>query len=230
MHIDNSILKGYLGHVYFITGNAYAGKSTIAKMLSERCGVRHCEENYGLDKFLTIATPQKFPNLCYFKTMRDWQAFVTRSADDYAAWLENTARELSQFEVVELLSLPSDKPVIVDTNIPLDILCEIADYDHVAVMLADPRMSVERFFERDDPEKKFLLKEINKTENPEATLENFKEALAKANSQEQYNMFEKSGFKVFKRDDGNFDIENRYQAILRHFGLENARTNFENNA
>lgn len=83
--------------------------------------------------------------------MKDWQAFVTRSADEYADWLEGTARELAQFEIMELLSLPAEKPVIVDTNIPLGTLKAIADYDHVAVMLADPTLSVERFFERKTP-------------------------------------------------------------------------------
>lgn len=51
MHIENSLIKGYLSHVYFITGNAYAGKSTIASMLEKRLGLRHCEENYGLASF-----------------------------------------------------------------------------------------------------------------------------------------------------------------------------------
>ena len=36
MHIENNILKHYLKNVYFITGTAYAGKSTTVKMLAER--------------------------------------------------------------------------------------------------------------------------------------------------------------------------------------------------
>lgn len=219
MHIESSILKAYLSHVYFITGTAYAGKSTTVNLLSRWLDVTHCEENYQLNKFLKIATPELFPNLCYFKTMESWEAFVTRTPEAYASWLEGTARELAQFEITELLSMPKEKPIIVDTNIPLDILREISDYDRVIVMLADPKMSVERFFEREDPEKQFILKEIKKTKDPESTLENFKEALRKANSETQYKTFEDSGFKVLKRDSDNLGIEDQAQEALDHFNL-----------
>ena len=33
-------------NVYFITGLAYAGKSTMAKLLAEKYNGIHCEENY----------------------------------------------------------------------------------------------------------------------------------------------------------------------------------------
>ena len=38
MIIENNIVKHYLKNVYFITGTAYAGKSTAVKMLAERYG------------------------------------------------------------------------------------------------------------------------------------------------------------------------------------------------
>ena len=46
MQIENNILKYYLQNVYFITGTAYAGKSTAAKMLAEKYGMILCGENY----------------------------------------------------------------------------------------------------------------------------------------------------------------------------------------
>ena len=38
MNIANNILRHYLKNAYFITGTAYAGKSTTAKMLAETKG------------------------------------------------------------------------------------------------------------------------------------------------------------------------------------------------
>ena len=35
MKIENNILKYYLKNVYFITGTAFAGKSTMVNMLAE---------------------------------------------------------------------------------------------------------------------------------------------------------------------------------------------------
>ena len=46
MKIENNIIKHYLQNVYFITGTAYAGKSTAVRMLAEKYGMIHCGENY----------------------------------------------------------------------------------------------------------------------------------------------------------------------------------------
>ena len=46
MKIENNILKHYLKNVYFITGTAYAGKSTAVRMLAKQYGVIECGENY----------------------------------------------------------------------------------------------------------------------------------------------------------------------------------------
>ena len=63
-------IKYKLNNVYFINGTAYAGKSTIVKMISDRLGLYFCGENYNLDKVLRKVKPKEYPNLCYFKTMK----------------------------------------------------------------------------------------------------------------------------------------------------------------
>lgn len=45
MKIENNIIKHYLKNCYFITGTAYAGKSTMCKMLAEKYDMVHCEGN-----------------------------------------------------------------------------------------------------------------------------------------------------------------------------------------
>ena len=45
MKIQDNILKFYLKNCYFITGTAYAGKSTMCSMLSKKYNMLHCEEN-----------------------------------------------------------------------------------------------------------------------------------------------------------------------------------------
>ena len=42
MEIADNILKYYLRNVYFITGTAYAGKSTMVRMLAERYNMVQC--------------------------------------------------------------------------------------------------------------------------------------------------------------------------------------------
>lgn len=220
MKIENNILKHYLKNVYFITGTAYAGKSTTVKMLAERYDMIFCGENYHSEVADIVATPEKQPDSCYIKNLTDWKDFVTRSPEEYARWIFDTAKEAAEFEVAQLISIAADKKVIVDTNIPIDILKEISDYNRVAVMLAPQSMSVERFFDRSDPEKQFILSVIDSCDNAEEVMENYKRGLALINSQENYNELAESGFfTVVREDDGKDTREEVCDRIAKHFGL-----------
>lgn len=221
MEIANNILKDYLKNCYFIIGTAYAGKSTMCKMLAEKYGMVHCEENYNMDRILSIADREQQPNISYFNTMKSWQEFVSRTPEEYYSWVEGNGRELGGFEVAELIRLSGERRVIVDTNIPYDVLREISDYDHVAVMLSPQSLSVERFFDRGDEEKQFLLSEIKKCPDPEKALQNFKECIARVNSKENYDRFAGSGFFTIVRSDPDKDTREETLAVLaKHFGLE----------
>ena len=106
MEIANNILKYYLKNVYFITGTAYAGKSTAVKMLAERYGMICCGENFHSAVSDVVASPERQPNIHYLNTLTDWKQFVTRSPEEYAKWVAGVAREAAEFEVAALLSLP----------------------------------------------------------------------------------------------------------------------------
>ena len=64
MNIGNNILRHYLQNAYFITGTAYAGKSTMVKMLAERYDMIACGENYHMAFAEKAADPETQPNLC----------------------------------------------------------------------------------------------------------------------------------------------------------------------
>ena len=220
MKIENNILKYYLKNVYFITGTAYAGKSTTVKMLAEQYDMVFCGENYHMEVSNLVATPDIQPDLCYNKMLTDWKDFVTRSPEEYERWIYSVGREAAGFEIAELISLSKDRKVIADTNIPLDILKEISDYHHVAVMLSPQSMSVERFFDRSDPEKQFLLNIIDSCENSEAVMENYRRGLARINSKEHYDEYANSGFFTIVREDNGLDTRKEVcDTIASHFGL-----------
>lgn len=220
MKIENNILKYYLRNVYFIIGTAYAGKSTMVKMLSEKYDMICCGENYHCAVSDIVAVPDIQPDLCYMKNITDWKEFVTRTPEEYERWIYSAGREAAEFEIAELLSLPKDKKIIVDTNIPIDVLKEISDYHHVAVMLSPQSMSIERFFERSDPEKQFILSIIDSCNDSESVMENYKKALALVNSQEHYDEYANSGFfTLVREDDGKDTREYVCQLLAKHFEL-----------
>ena len=220
MKIENNILKHYLKNVYFITGTAYAGKSTAVRMLADRYDMVFCGENYHSAVSDIVAEPDVQPDICYLKGLADWKDFVTRSPEEYERWIFSVGREAAEFEAAELISVSRDKKVIVDTNIPLDVLKEISDYHHVAVMLSPQSMSVERFFDRSDPDKQFILSVIESCDDPEEVMENYRRGLALINSKEHYDEFANSGFFTLIREDNGKDTrEEVCDALAGHFGL-----------
>ena len=219
IQIESNIIKYLLKNVYFITGTAYAGKSTMVRLLAEKHDGIECGENYN-ESLMDAIDKEHQPALSYFDTMSGWQEFVTRTPDEYDAWMTAVAREAAELELIILLRLAeTGKKIFVDTNIPLETLREIAQPDHVAMMLAPQEMSVNRFFDRPDAEKQFIYQELLKCPDPEAALANYRKVLEKVNSKEHYDEYENSGFFVWKRREDS-TIEEAMAALEAHFGLK----------
>ena len=216
--ISDNLIKNLLKNVYFVNGTAYAGKSTMVRMLAQKHDGIECGENYH-DKLTYLIDAKNQPNLKYFETMSGWQEFVNRAPEEYDGWFQGVSKEAAELEIIELIRLSaSNKKIFVDTNISLELLHRISDYNHVAIMVSPQSMSVEKFFDRDDPEKRFLLSKIQEADNPQKTMQNFKDCIAKINSKEHYDEFVNSGFFVFVRDDTK-TLEETLNILEEHFGL-----------
>lgn len=220
IQIESNLIRYMLRNVYFFNGTAYAGKSTMVHLLAGKYDAIECGENYHAELDAAI-DPEHQPNLCYFRTMSGWQEFVTRSPEAYDAWMQGTSREAAELEIIRLLQLaPCGKKIFVDTNIPVEILKEISDYNHVAIMLSPQRMSVDRFFDRPDAEKQFIYQQLLACPDSDWALENYRKVLEKINSPEKSRAFEESGFATFYRDE-NSTIDDMLNRLETHFQLNN---------
>lgn len=218
MEIANNILKKLFERTYFIIGTAYAGKSTMVRMLAEKYDGVFCGENYH-DVLMDLIDPVHQPNLGYFQTMSGWQEFISRTPEQYAAWIDGTAAEAAQLEIIELIRRTGGgRRVFVDTNLSAEALKEISDYRRVAVMLSDPEASVNRFFDRPDAEKQFIYRRILEAPDPDAAMANYRAILERINRPERCRALESSGFYCLKRDDARTP-EQTMALLERHFGL-----------
>ena len=122
-------------NVYFINGTAYAGKSTMVKLLAEKYNGIACEENYH-DVRIKDLDKDEFPALTYTRDLKVWCHFIRRTPEEYKAWIDDVTKECTiiELEILEELS-KQDKKIFVDTNIPVSILKEISDEEHVLIML-----------------------------------------------------------------------------------------------
>ena len=206
-------------NVYFINGTAYAGKSTMTKLLAEKFDGILCEENYH-DALLSELDKNEFPGLTYTRDLEDFRLFIRRTPDEYEQWINITSKECEKLELKILDELiKENKMIFVDTNISIETLYKISDKDHVLIMLADPQISVNRFFERPDREKQYLYQLLQNEENPQLAMENFKNCLERINSKEKYDYFLNCGFNVIIRDD-NRSIEETLELVIEKFKLK----------
>ena len=220
IQISDNLIKHYLQNVYFINGHSCAGKSTMVKMLAERYDMIHCGENYH-DAFPREKLDRwKQPGLCYFDTMTGWEEWLNMTPEEHYNWTYQVAQECIEVEILELLKLAaSGKKIIVDTNIPPEVLREISDYNHVAIMVCDPPdICFSKFFDRDDADKKFMMDQIKLCKDPEATLQNFNSWLLYHPPMET--VWEHTGFFTYTRSDFENDTrEEVLRTLAEHFGL-----------
>lgn len=206
-------------NVYFINGNAYAGKSTMVKLLAKKYNGIAYEENYH-NSLLNELDSAEFPFLTYTRDLSDWREFIRKTPDEYEKWVNGVTKECEIIELKILHNLSDNhSKIFVDTNISLETLKEISDYNHVLIMLADPEISVNRFFERADREKQFLYQLLQTENEPDKAMENFKQCLYRINSQDKYDDFLNSGFNVIIRDEKRTSVQT-LDFASKVFGLE----------
>ena len=142
--------------LYFVNGTAYAGKSTLVKRLAEAFGGIACQENYH-DALLPGLEPAEYPCLTWSRDLQDWRAFIRRTPEEYERWIDGVTLECARLELQLLEPLSRQgRPVFVDTNLSPAQLRQQTDKGHMLILLAEPGVSVTRFFQRPDREKQFL--------------------------------------------------------------------------
>ncbi|MGI5839614.1 MAG: hypothetical protein ACOX8W_08110 [bacterium] len=126
MKISNNILKHHLRNVYFLSGTACGGKTTISEIIAEKHGLILYKENINYNEQKKIATAKDQPN--FAKTFLNWEAYFNRPVSEYAQWLSDCCSEEMEMILVDLLKLPSNKKIIVDLHMPPGLAAQITDY------------------------------------------------------------------------------------------------------
>lgn len=214
MKIANNIIKEHLKNVYFLCGGAYGGKTTMAKLLEEKHGFIRYRQGDHSDEYVKLATKEYQPVMSVDRGA-DWHAYFSQPPRQYADWMQEELKEEAEFTIADLLNLPRDKKVIVDGIIPLDLLKEISDYDHVFLLFAPDKMKREHYFDR--PDKDEIYQFILSFPDGKELLNNVIEALNIDNVSERQKYID-SGF-IYKERAYDDTIEGTLVMIEKHFGL-----------
>lgn len=170
---DSDHLRRQLQHVYWIGGGSGGGKSTIARRIADRYGMRvYATDEVMADHARRMPSDQA-PYLSSFAAMTMDERWVTRSPEEMLDTFHWFHGEGFQLIIQDLLQLPGDQPVIAEGFRLLPSLVEplLAEPRHAVWLLPDPEFRHDVFDSRGGPDWGFLAK----TGNPQRALSNLLE-------------------------------------------------------
>jgi len=148
MKINNSTLSSYLKNVIFITGSACSGKTTIAKSISDKFGLRCYQEGFFRQKhFESLSSENRMLSL----TNEERKEILTNShAGIICDYFEKSAEEETELILMDLVYLSFNDVVVTDVIIPPQILNKIAKPEQVLMLTSTEERIRRDFFERED--------------------------------------------------------------------------------
>ena len=220
MKIAENILKHNLQNVYFLTGTALAGKTTMAKALSEKYGFIHFNDNWHEDNFKvwqSIIDPKYQKRASKRQAITDWEEYFGRSVEEFLeAGDYNGYDEYLEYAIIELIKISMNNRVIADVMFPMQLLTEISNYNRIACLLASPELvTCENYGRREDHRE--FLECILSLREPEKKIA-VQDELFRIKVEEIYKDAQKYNlFTIIRTNDST--VENTLSLLEKHFAL-----------
>ena len=212
MIFQDNIIKEYLRNVYFISGTACGGKTTVTKELGKKYGI----PIYVIDDQFTIhqlmSDKEHQPTMT--TTFKDADEFFGRSVEEYKRWLLGNKREQLDYVLLDLIKLSRDQIILCDLHIVVEEADKITDPSRIAFMISKPENIVDTYCNRPD-HKPFsdFIHSATDYEKAKATCE---QTLTEINI-DAYNYIKNSDYFWVERDN-NRSVEDTAALVEKHFG------------
>ena len=220
MRIANNILKNSLTNVYFLTGTACGGKTTMARALCAKHGFAHFNDNWHEDTFaawLALCDERYQPKSTKRNNDDDWEAYFSRSVEEFlAADAEAGDDEYLEYSIIELIKLSQRVTVVADVWIKdTGLLTELADRGRIACLLAPGDLIIRDYYQREDHREFYEC--IMRLTEPERKLATQNE-LFRINAKQMLADARRYGLFYIMRDDDS-TVEGTLKQLEAHFGL-----------
>lgn len=217
MEIKDNVLKESLRNVYFITGTACGGKTTVSRAIAAKHGFAVYDADREFDRHRGLSNGVDQPAMN--RRFRNADAFFLRPYKEYADWLKQNTKEQLDFVLMDLIGLSQSRVVICDLHLTLDEAERITEPDRVAFLLRDPENIIEDYCNR--PDHSDFNQFINSASDPIRAKNNCNQTLAYVN-RERYKAVKKSRYFWLERD-RNSTVERTVLLVEKHFGFDSNR-------
>jgi len=218
MNIAENILKYNLQNVYFLVGTACGGKTTMGRTLSKKYGYTYFSDNWYEENFKVWQSiiNEKYQPLSTRRNEVNWEAYFSKSVEEFLADDSYGANESLDFSIIELIKLSQNSKVIADVWIDdFDFLMEISDYNRIACLLAPGELIIRDYYQREDH--KSFTECIQSLKDPEKKFET-QNALFRIGAKKIAEEAKKCSLFSIMRDE-NSTVEGTLQLLEKHFGL-----------
>lgn len=148
MIFQDNVLKEYLKNVYFITGTACGGKTTVSRELAKR----HNFVVYDIDEMFEchkrLSNPDSQPSMN--KSFKDADEFFGRTIDEYKKWLIDNTREQLDFVLLDLIRLSQNQVVLCDCHLTLEEAAKLTEPSRIVFLIKEPSNIVDDYCNRPD--------------------------------------------------------------------------------
>ena len=216
MNISDNSLKEQLKNVYFLSGGAYGGKTTMAKLIEKKYGFVRFRRGDHSDEYAAMADPKFQPTLSANRSRHmDWHGYFSQPPRQYAKYLDDGLNEETGFAIVDLIKLSQGQKVIADVAISPTILNQITEPSRVVLLFAPEEMTRKHYFDREDKQDIYQL--IKSFPDGNELLQNVIEAMHYDAAAKRKSYYDSGFYCIERREDDT--IEKTLKKIEKHFGL-----------
>lgn len=206
--------KQQFKNVYFITGTATGGKTTMSKQLAQKYGFVRYDVDEEFDKHKKLSNPKDQPNMN--KSFKNADEFFLRDKDEYVSWLKNNSKEQLKFVLDDLVELSKKQKVVCDLHLTVEEALQIAEQNQIVFLIRENNDNIIDDYCSRKSHQGFNTF-INSATNPQKAKQNCNLVLKTIND-ERSDAIKNSSFLYIVRN-ANSSIENTLNQIEKHFGL-----------
>lgn len=207
--------KEQFKNVYFITGTATGGKTTISKALADKYGFLRYDVDKEFDRHQSMSNPIDQPYMN--KKFKNADEFFLRSKEEYIDWLINNTKEQLEFVLDELVELSKTNKVVCDLHLTVEEARLIANQDQIVYLIRENNDNIIDDYINRKSHIGFKLF-INSSSNVEKAKRNCNEVLKELNIKRCEEIKNSEFYYIERNNDST--VEKTLKLVEEHFKLK----------